>query len=231
MEKEKMFQTTNQAYIYIVWMNHRISLTWTKAISLKKGSTTPGRSLRQHSTRAKSQMSQKQLATKEPFGSDPFHGQLCLIDSKLPSSLCHFLLSPNTVDTRSCRKSISLPAAHWLLKNVNHFRLKRKWRPFIEPLMKAMCHWFGDDSPIHSSSFQWRKTTGRSVEFIQINHPIKISFKKNCEIPWNPHTSSSSWSRKATNPSCWWSKVFELWLGIIRGNKKVMCTPLCHNQK
>ena len=99
-------------YIYIVWMNHRISLTWTKAISLKKGSTTPGRSLRQHSTRAKSQKSQKQLATKEPFGSDPFHGQLCLIDSKLPSSLCHFLLSPNTVDTRSCRKSISLPAAH-----------------------------------------------------------------------------------------------------------------------
>ena len=109
------------------------------AISLKKGSTTPGRSLRQHSTRAKSQMSQAQLATKEPFGSDPFHGQLCLIDSKLPSSLCHFLLSPNTVDTRSCRKSISLPAAHWLLKNVNHFRLKRKWRPFIDPLMKAMC--------------------------------------------------------------------------------------------
>ena len=26
----QMFQTTNQAYI--VWMNHRISLTWTKAI-------------------------------------------------------------------------------------------------------------------------------------------------------------------------------------------------------
>jgi hypothetical protein len=52
---------------------HELFQHWAKktrlkyAISLKKGSTTPGRSLRQHSMRAKSQTSQTQLATKEPL--------------------------------------------------------------------------------------------------------------------------------------------------------------------